>query len=412
MPARGPITVMFVHGPPTFGGDSVVVFRTIQRLSPDFRPVLVVPPASAAWQRFSALSKQRPLLLVPLEMGVHDHLATDTAARRPGQDSKWRAGLLLARAVLRLFWLTVRERVDVVYTLDRSRAVLAATVVARLAGRGMILHAQSSWTGWKAAVQAARRVVVISHYVRREYERNGIPAEKIDVVHNGIDVEFFASAGDAAAALARLGAPAGTPLVMLPGRLSRYKGQLELVEAIPTILASAPAARFVFAGADTSELGDLPGSGGRSMRQVLEQRAAELGVAGHAAFLPASTEHEMADLYAAADVVVVPSWEEPFGLVVIEAMAAGTPVVGSTTGAIPEIIVGGESGLLVPPREPAALAGAITALLDSPDLRQRLGASAQARMRSLFTLERYSREFEAILRVVAGRRSAPLGTAP
>ena len=400
--------MLFVHGPPTFGGDSVVVFRTIERLGAEFRPVLVVPPGSVAWQRFSALGRRQPLRLVPLDMGVADHLATNRPATASRAHSRVAAALVLARGLARLLVLAVRERVDVVYTLDRSRAVPIAMVVARLLRRGLVFHAQSSWTGWKRAALASDRVIAISDYVRREYERNGIPSEKIEVVHNGIDVEYFAG-GDPAEARHRLDLPPDTPLVVLPGRLSRFKGQLELVEAMPRILAAFPAAHFVFAGGDTAEIGDLAAGGGPiSMQAVLAQRATELGVADRARFLT-SNEQQMADLFSAADVVAVPSWEEPFGLVVVEAMASGAVVVGATTGAIPEIVVSGESGLLVPPRDPQALADAITTLLADQELRQQLASAGRSRVGSAFTVERYCREFESVLRRVMRERRRASG---
>jgi glycosyltransferase involved in cell wall biosynthesis len=172
---------------------------------------------------------------------------------------------------------------------------------------------------------------------------------------------------------------------------------------MPGILEPFPATHLAFAGADTAELGDLPARADKSMQAALQDRAAELGVADRVQFTP-STLQQMADLYAAADVVVVPSWEEPFGLVVAEAMAAGTAVVGASTGAIPEIIEHGESGLLVQPRQPRALADAIGSLLADSVLRQRLANAGQARVRRLFTIERYCRDFESVVRVIVARR--------
>jgi glycosyltransferase involved in cell wall biosynthesis len=208
----------------------------------------------------------------------------------------------------------------------------------------------------------------------------------------------------------------------MPGRLSRYKGQMELVEAMPAIIRACPQAQFVFAGGDTSEVGDLPTSGVPSMRAVLSARIADLGVDAHARFVHYSgpgTDEEMAKLFAAADVVVVPSWAEPFGLVVIEAMAAGTAVVGAAAGGIPESIVDGETGLLVPPRRPDAIAAAVASLLADPDRRVRMGQAGQRHAWARFTLERYCRDLEAVLLDATGKASkgphsvpAPLSPEP
>jgi glycosyltransferase involved in cell wall biosynthesis len=154
----------------------------------------------------------------------------------------------------------------------------------------------------------------------------------------------------------------------------------------------------MFAGFDSSEIGDLRGPIGSTMRQLLERRVEELGVAQHARFL--GQTGEMPNLYAAADVVAVPSWEEPFGFVAVEAMAASRPVVGTTGGGTPEVVAGDETGILVPPRDPDALAVAIHRLLGNPALARQMGMAGHRRAVSLFTVERYCRAFESVFAAV------------
>jgi glycosyltransferase involved in cell wall biosynthesis len=407
MSERTRTVVLFVHGPPVIGGDSVVVLRTLTHLDLEtFEPIVVVPPASEAWQQFQAVTRPRGIDLVPLEMGVESHLEAGLLGQGRPAHSRVAQGTALAQATVQLLWLAARRRVDVVYTLDRSRAVIPATLTARLLRRALVWHGHQPWNAWGWAVRSADRVVLITDFVRREYERQGVDPKRMRVVYNGVDVEAYASAGDPMGTRRRLGVAADTPLVLMPGRLSRYKGQLELVEAMPAIIRACPQAQFIFAGGDTSEVGDLQTSGVPSMRAVLSARASELGVDGHARFVHYSgpgTDEEMAKLFAAADVVVVPSWTEPFGLVVIEAMASGTAVVGSAAGGIPESIVDQETGLLVPPRRPDAIASAVAALLADPDRRARMGQAGQRRARDRFTVERYCRDLEAVLLDAAGK---------
>jgi D-inositol-3-phosphate glycosyltransferase len=128
---------------------------------------------------------------------------------------------------------------------------------------------------------------------------------------------------------------------------------------------------------------------------VVQLRAAELRVSERLVLTGATTR--MAELQAAADVVVVPSWAEPVGLVVAEAMAAGRPIVGAAAGAIPELITDSVSGLLVPPRAPAALAAAVVRLLQDRALAQRLAREAQRVVRQNFTIARYAREIQEVL---------------
>jgi glycosyltransferase involved in cell wall biosynthesis len=251
-----------------------------------------------------------------------------------------------------------------------------------------------------AVVRSATLVIAISDFIRREYIARGIPDDRIRTVLNGVDTKAIREGGaDAEATRRRLGIAPAEPVVLLPGRLSRYKGQLELVEAMPAVLRAFPTARFLFAGYDSPELGDLQVPGCSTMLQVLERRAAELAISSRAQFLGATGA--MAELYAIADVVAVPSWAEPFGLVVAEAMAAGRPVVGTDAGAIPELVVAEHTGLLVPPRDPTALAAAIERLLGDAALRTRLGAAAQERANDRFSIERYAEEIQQALRQAA-----------
>jgi glycosyltransferase involved in cell wall biosynthesis len=404
--SRRPV-VLFVHGPRSLGGDSVVVLRTIEHLDLTLvDPIVMAPPNCEVWHRFAELETAGRVRLYPLDIGVVSHLEKDLPEHSAHTRSRFSDGLLLAKGFLQLLKLVIRERVDVVYTMDRSRAVPLGTLAARLLGRGLVFHGHCPWNSWGAAVRASDSVVVITEFVKREYERHGIPAERIRVIYNGIDVEAYASVSKSASTRQRLGLESGAPLVVMPGRLSRYKGQLECVEAIPAVLRAHPGAHFAIAGGDSSELGDLAKPGNSSMLAVLRERTVELGVLEHVTFMT-PTNAEMAELYAAADVVVVPSWAEPFGLVVIEAMAAGAAVVGSDSGGIPESILDGQTGSLVPPCDPVSLAQAVNRLLADPVLRSRYGQAGQARARAYFTLDRYTREIQDVLLTVVARRRRP-----
>jgi glycosyltransferase involved in cell wall biosynthesis len=131
------------------------------------------------------------------------------------------------------------------------------------------------------------------------------------------------------------------------------------------------------------------------MGDVLRHRATELGVADRA-LIPGAMSN-IADVYQAADVVALPSWEEPMGLATLEAMASGAAVVASNAGGVPEAIDDGQTGLLVPPRSPVQLAQAIKRILGDPALSKRLGQAAQQRVRNMFTIERYARQLQDAL---------------
>ena len=384
-----PVAV-FVHGPRNVGGDSTVLLHTLEHLSA-LDAVVVASPSGEAWDRLQHL---RPRIrLIGLDMGV---TGTDPASPRRSRQAD---AAVFAAALAQLVGIILRTRATVVYTLDRSRAVLLATLAAKLTRRRLVFHAHYPYypsTRWtQRVVRAADTVVAISEFIRDEYVKRGIDARKIRVVYNGIDADRYAPRSDPAATRAALGLEPDERLLLLPGRLSRYKGQLDLLEALPLILEHEPRVRAVFAGYDSPELGDVSVPGLGSVGAVLQFRASELGVTER--ILLTGPTSQMAELMAAAEVVVVPSWAEPFGLVVAEAMAAGRPIVAARAGAIPELVSDEESALLVPPRDPNALATAVVRVLEFPELATRLATAAQHVVREKFTIDRYASEIEAVL---------------
>jgi glycosyltransferase involved in cell wall biosynthesis len=214
----------------------------------------------------------------------------------------------------------------------------------------------------RALARRARRIIAISDAVRRfSVEEVGLPAAKIDVVHYGLDALPEPWAENPALPL-----PEGAPLLLCVARLAPQKG----VDVAIRALVDLPDAALLV-------LGEGP------ERPRLEALAGEIGVAGRTV-LPGRVG-DVAALYGRADVVVHPARWEGFGLAMLEGMLAAKPVVAARAASAPELVVDGETGLLVAPDDPAALAGAIREALDRRDA---LGAAGLARARAEFSVER------------------------
>jgi alpha-maltose-1-phosphate synthase len=245
----------------------------------------------------------------------------------------------------------------------------------------------------RTAYQNADGVIAVSESMKADVQAlYGVAPERVRVIHNGIDPDEYRPVHDPDA-LRRLGVDPDAPMILFVGRITRQKGILHLVRALRHL---DPGVQVVLcAGApDTQEIA-------AEMRQLVDEARAESSVA--IVWIPEMLpKEEIITLYTHADVFVCPSVYEPFGIINLEAMACETPVVASAVGGIPEIVVPGETGILVPfeaaggdspePRDPdgfsRALAAAMNELIRAPDRRAAMGQAARRRVLDQFSWSR------------------------
>ncbi len=245
----------------------------------------------------------------------------------------------------------------------------------------------SSWIE-KTAYQNADGVVAVSNAMKTDVQSlYGVPPDNVQVIYNGIDIEQFRPTFNEAVLTAH-GIALDKPIVLFVGRITRQKGIIHLVKAIEYLRSEAQV--VLCAGEpDTPEIG-----------QEMQQRVAQVRTVSNTPVIwidRVLPKPELITLYSHASVFVCPSVYEPFGIINLEAMACETPVVASHVGGIPEIIVPGETGLLVPFAsgmhfEPLApdqfardLAAAVDQLLASPERLRQMGQKARQRVEQVFS---------------------------
>jgi glycogen synthase len=252
----------------------------------------------------------------------------------------------------------------------RMSAPLVTTIHATEYGRhqGWVNdHPQSYIHGVERWItNRSQRVIACSAYMREQIaDIFGVAEGRITVIPNGIDpldlpqpdpVELVRLRGEFAAPQERL--------VLLIGRLVYEKGFQLALEAMPKVIEAAPGTRFLVAGSGTHE-------------QELKRQAEELGLMEHGTFLGWIGDDVLHTLYAIADLTVVPSIYEPFGLVALEAMASGCPCIVADTGGLREVVPHEEAGLRFAARDPEALAEVAIRVLSDPELEARLIAEAK-----------------------------------
>lgn len=241
-----------------------------------------------------------------------------------------------------------------------------------VASRRVDFHLQShSFSRWK--YRQVDLFIAASNAVKHILEHDGIPPTQIVVVHDGIDVAKIGRL-PALDIHAEFWLPRGVPVIVNVAALVDHKGHRYLVEAMPPVLRAVPDAHLVVFGE-----GELRGA--------LERQIKDLKLEKHV--ILAGFREDVLQLVKSADVFAMSSVTEGLGSTVLDAMAMRLPVVGTHAGGIPEAVVHGETGLLVPTADSRALADVIVTLLKDPGLRQRMGDKGHARTAAHFGVARF-----------------------
>ncbi len=352
----------------------------------------------------------------PVEHGVHLHFFT-YAPRRDLNIWGYAASLeadvrvkraiyplapvVMARGLGALLKLTRRVRFDLIqvhWPIPNGPLALAGSLrrglplVSSLHGSDIFVAERNPLArlAVRGVFAASDAISACSDDLRTRAIALGAPAGRSRLIPYGVDPQQFAPIPGARAALRhRLGLAPDTPLVLALGRLVYKKGFTYLIDAAPAILTAHPEARIVIAGG-----GDLAGD--------LERQVAALGLAGRV-LLPGPVARDLVPLYfSGADVFALPSIVDQSGNVdglpnsLLEAMASGAAVVASNVAGVPLAVQNGRNGLLVPPKEPAALAGAVIRLLDSPELRAQYGGASRLRIEQDLNWEHTALMFEQL----------------
>lgn len=294
-------------------------------------------------------------------------------------------GIRLLGGLWRLFCLMRSLQVDIVQTFSHYSNILGtliaclARVPVRVSSQRMSLKGYPGWLLWVdktiANSPVVQKMVSVSEGTREfSIREQGIRAEKLVTIHNGIDCASFVKPLPSCTETLRedLGLGTATQIVATVARLHPQKGHRFLVDAVPLVLRSAPDTHFLFIGD-----GELHSE----LAHLLRAR----GLESHVHLLGA--RQDIADLLAITDLFVLPSLWEGLPNSVLEAMAAGLPVIATNVDGCPEIVVDGRTGLLIPPADPEALAEAIAELLSDETKRLSMGQAGRRHVATSFSTE-------------------------
>ena len=291
------------------------------------------------------------------------------------------------------------------------RAGLLTTLAARLGGPPTVVHlrdrlpvGRASSVTMRILARGSAGIVANSAYTLGGIDRFGSGAIR-QVIHSPVDVDRFRrGAIDRDAIRARLDLTDAWPVLGVIGQLTPWKGQDDAIRAAALLRQEVPRLRLLLVGS-AKFVHAQTRHDNRTYEAGLRRLVDELAMSAHVTFL--GEREDIPEILAALDLSLVPSWDEPFGRVVGEALAAGT-VVATSVGGPQEIISDGFNGLLLPPRQPSRWATAISTLLADPSRLEAMGVAGPAFAGSALSLEQHVRKVTELYLAVAGSRTRPI----
>jgi len=272
-------------------------------------------------------------------------------------------------------WLAAFSGISFKHYLKKP---MVLTVHSTEVGRAQGLHSPDSFSingiEWWAMYEADR-IIVCSQSMKNEICGHfNLPLDKVDVIPNAIDATKYQTSVDRGSVRQRYGVGYGEKLILCVGRLVPQKGIEYFIRAIPHIAKRYPEAKFIIVGEGWS-------------RDILESEARASGHGGKIQFTGFASDQEVINLMTSADVLVVPSVYEPFGIVALEGMASGVPVLASKVGGLSEVIEHDRTGLFVYPKSPESIAWGIDRILSDPDHAKWLTENAKEKLQNAYSWE-------------------------
>lgn len=294
------------------------------------------------------------------------------------------------RAVFKIIQIVLKEKIQVIIAND-GREYWPAVVAARITGSKIILIRHQTdklkWTTCWLINRSVYQVIAVSGAVKKVLIQSGVLPEKVKVIYNSASLERFEpSVIDKYAVRRELGINEKDIVVGSAGKLHIGKGVLYLLSAFSLLSEKYSNLKLLY-------VGDGPA------REELEREAQRLSLKERVIFTGVRQDTER--LYAAMDIFVIPSaYEEAFGMVLIEAMAMGKPVIATYAGGIPEIVTNEISGLLVPQKDPQAIANAISRYINDADFSRRVAAEGRRVVEHKFSDKTMVDNFERTLKQI------------
>lgn len=373
-----PIRVLYLHGSKRIGGAERALMRLADAVGQmGVEPVVIWPREDRAFTWLQSRGIRAVRVKLPA----------------------WRHGLSLALlpfVLARLRRSLVASEIDLVH-VNNYRTAPFGRIVSRWAGVPCVCHVRELISSEKIRQYRLRLpdvLIAVSQAVGDALVAGGISPDRVTVVRSGIALPPRPAEEQRAVLRRELGVSPDDPVLGIVAHILPHKGYDDLVRALALIKEKLPRIRCLI-------VGEAPR---RWYLHHLLDLAERLSVRERLILL--GFQDDVAPWLGAMDLFVLPSHNEGLAITLLEAMAAGRPVVATAVGGIPEVVRDGETGILVPPHDPRRLSEAVIGLLDAPELAARMGEKGRRRIEAAFTLEGEARQTALVYRQALSSRSS------
>jgi glycosyltransferase involved in cell wall biosynthesis len=394
------INILFMQSQTYFGADSrihSVIMAHLDRAAFSVHAAVNSGPQDAKMNAYEAVSGIPDVHLRPTNFGTSVHARSRSAVIRDAVTTGIPAFVSLAGLIRYMR----KHHIHVVHCTEKPRDAFLGLLLARASGAKCLVHLHVNAEDWiSSSVQWAMRhadaIVGVSDFTAASAVKMGYDAAKVHTVLNGLDISAWDYETDGRPIRQEFNIPTEMPVLAIASRLFYWKGHTELIQALALVEKTIPDFRLLIVGEDDPRA--TPGRGPYS--EELKALTAELGLSERVIFT--GFRKDMPAIMAAADIFTHPSFEEPFGMVYVEAMAMKKPVITLNMGGSAEVIEHGKSGLLSASKDIEQMAANIITLIQDSDLRRRMGEYGRRRAETYFNPQRMTRDMENVYRKLVG----------
>jgi glycosyltransferase involved in cell wall biosynthesis len=398
------IPILFMQSQAAYGADSTihgVLMRYLDRSRFEIHVACTERyPGGAPSDSMLAIREIPDVHFVPVDFGP-------TLAMRSRKElalDMVKGGAASLASMTALVRYAQRHKIALVHGTEKPRDALYGLFLARMVRAKAITHLHVSYADWmkpftRWAIRHDDGVIAVSDFVARTAVVGGVKSDRVHRVYNALDLTLWnPDTTDASSVRSEFGVPEDVPLLLIAARVNPWKGFDLVIRA----LALAAEAGYDFRLLAVGQEDPSATPGGVSYLAELRRLTTDLGLTDRVVFT--GFRRDVARIMAASDIFAHPSTEEPFGVVYLEAMAMGKPIVAATNGATPEVLSDGEEALLSAIDDINGLARNIMRLIDDPSLREELGQHGMKKVSAQFTPDRLTRGVELVYDSVLGDR--------